>query len=55
MAWDGQTRHHAVLEQDYPVVSGTILVFTLAYILMALLVDVVYALVDPRIKAGVVI
>ncbi len=56
-AWPGIGRlaTNAVNEKDYPVVSGTILVFTMAYIVMALLLDVVYALVDPRIKAGVVV
>ena len=51
----GRLATNAVIEGDYPVVSGTILVFTMAYIVMALLLDVVYALVDPRIKAGAVI
>ena len=49
----GRLATNAVLESDYPVVSGTILVFTMAYILMAFLIDLVYVLVDPRIKAGV--
>jgi peptide/nickel transport system permease protein len=55
-AWPGLGRlaTNAVIEQDYPVVSGTILVFTLAYVILALLIDVVYALVDPRVKAGAV-
>ena len=51
----GRLATNAVIEGDYPVVSGTILVFTMAYIVMALLLDVVYALVDPRIKTGAVI
>ena len=54
-AWPGLGRlaTNALFEQDYPVVSGTILVFTMAYIIMAFVLDMVYVLVDPRIKAGV--
>lgn len=53
-AWPGLGRlaTNAVLETDYPVVSGTILVFTLVYIMMAMSIDVIYSLVDPRVKAG---
>jgi peptide/nickel transport system permease protein len=55
-AWPGLGRlaTNAVVEQDYPVVSGTILVFTVVYVTIAVFMDVIYAIVDPRIKTGAV-
>lgn len=40
----------AILTRDFPVVQGTILVAALTFITINLLVDLVYALLDPRIK-----
>ena len=38
-----------ILQRDYPVIQGTILVFGVIYIVSNLVIDVLYALVDPRI------
>src|SRR6185503_17132320 len=40
----------AILRRDYPVVQGVILVTAVAYVLINLGVDLVYALLDPRIR-----
>jgi ABC-type dipeptide/oligopeptide/nickel transport system permease component len=40
----------AILEKDYPVVQAVILLTTGAYVFANLAVDVVYALLDPRIR-----
>jgi peptide/nickel transport system permease protein len=40
----------AVLARDYPVIQGLILLFSLIYILINLVVDVLYAVFDPRIR-----
>jgi peptide/nickel transport system permease protein len=40
----------AILRRDYPVVQGVVLVTAGAYVLINLAVDVVYALIDPRIR-----
>jgi peptide/nickel transport system permease protein len=40
----------AILRRDYPVVQGVVLVTAAAYVLINLGVDVVYALIDPRIR-----
>ena len=40
----------AILRRDYPVVQGVILVTAMAYVLINLGVDLVYALIDPRIR-----
>jgi peptide/nickel transport system permease protein len=42
----------AILRRDYPVVQGVVLVTAAAYVLINLTVDVVYALIDPRIRYG---
>ena len=38
-----------ILQRDYPLIQGTILVFGVIYIVSNLVIDVLYALVDPRI------
>jgi peptide/nickel transport system permease protein len=40
----------AVLARDYPVIQGLILMFSFTYILVNLLVDVLYTVLDPRIR-----
>ncbi|MFE7444513.1 ABC transporter permease [Streptomyces chartreusis] len=49
----GQITLNAVNTQDLPVVQGVVLVATTGYVLVNLVVDVVYPLVDPRIGADV--
>jgi peptide/nickel transport system permease protein len=39
------------LLRDYPLLQGTILVFAGAYILINLLVDLSYGLIDPQVSA----
>ena len=46
----GRYTYDAISTRDYPVIQGTVLVFTLVFILVNLLVDIIYGLVDPRIK-----
>ena len=40
----------AILRRDYPIIQGLILVFSSVYILINLLVDILYTLIDPRIR-----
>ena len=51
-AWPGLGRLivDSILARDYPVIQGAILIFGLLYILVNLVVDVIYAYVDPRIR-----
>ncbi len=51
-AWPGVGRLivDSILARDYPVIQGAILVFGLLYIMVNLVVDLIYALVDPRIR-----
>jgi peptide/nickel transport system permease protein len=38
--------------RDYPLVQGCVLVFACTYLLVNLLTDLTYAIVDPRIQVG---
>jgi len=51
-AWPGMGRLivDSILARDYPVIQGTILIFGLLYILVNLAVDLLYAVIDPRIR-----
>ena len=40
----------AILRRDYPVVQGVVLVTASSYVLINLLVDMLYAYIDPRIR-----
>jgi len=42
----------SLLSKDYPVIQATVLLSALSYMLVNLLVDVAYALLDPRISYG---
>ena len=46
----GRLTVDAVMSRDYPVIQGLILVLSLVYILINVLVDIAYAVVDPRIR-----
>lgn len=40
----------AVLRRDYPVIQGTLLVIAAIYVLINLAIDLIYMIVDPRIR-----
>jgi peptide/nickel transport system permease protein len=40
----------AVLKRDYPIIQGLILLFSFVYILVNLVVDLLYTILDPRIR-----
>ncbi|MEL6314679.1 MAG: ABC transporter permease [Pseudomonadota bacterium] len=40
----------AVLARDYPIIQGLILFFSFIYILLNLLIDLTYTVLDPRIR-----
>lgn len=46
----GRLTVDAILNHDYPVIQGIILVFSAAYVLINLLIDLSYTLLDPRIR-----
>jgi ABC-type dipeptide/oligopeptide/nickel transport system permease component len=42
----------AIQQKDYPLVQGAVLFITVSYVIVNVLVDWVYAVVDPRIRLG---
>jgi peptide/nickel transport system permease protein len=46
----GRLTIDAILRRDYPVIQGIVLLFSFVYVLVNLLVDLTYTLVDPRIR-----
>ena len=53
-SWPGIGRLviQAIQLRDYPLVQGCVLLIALTYILINLLTDIVYALLDPRIRVA---
>ncbi|MCU0906144.1 MAG: ABC transporter permease [Rhodobacteraceae bacterium] len=43
---------NAILAKDYPLVQGAVLFLAVIYVMVNLLVDVLYAYLDPRIRYG---
>jgi peptide/nickel transport system permease protein len=46
----GRLTVDAILRRDYPIIQGVILLFSAAYVLVNLAVDVSYTLLDPRVR-----
>lgn len=53
-AWPGMGRLlvDSVLKRDYPVVQGIVITMAILVVISSLLVDLLYAYVDPRIRYG---
>jgi len=48
----GSTILNAVLGQDYPLISAATLIITLMVLTMNFLIEILYGVIDPRIKAA---
>ncbi|TML47845.1 MAG: ABC transporter permease, partial [Actinobacteria bacterium] len=48
----GRTMTRAVQTYDLPIVLGVLLFMTVAIVVFNLIVDIAYALIDPRVRAG---
>jgi len=46
----GRVMIQSILNRDYPVVQGAILIVSLVFVATNLLVDILYTVVDPRIR-----
>ena len=40
----------SIAQRDYPVIQALVLVYAITFVLVNLLVDVLYAVLDPRIR-----
>lgn len=51
-SWPGLGRHMviAIEQRDYPVINGTVLFFCVIFLAINLIVDILYAYLDPRIR-----
>jgi len=50
----GTTILSAITQSDYPLLSATTLVITIMVLVSAFAIDIVYAFVDPRVKAAMI-
>jgi ABC-type dipeptide/oligopeptide/nickel transport system permease component len=46
----GRLLVQAVLDKDFPVVQGVVVLTTAAYVLINVLIDIAYGLIDPRVQ-----
>jgi peptide/nickel transport system permease protein len=46
----GRLTVDAILRRDYPVIQGVVLLFSFVYVLVNLAIDLIYTLLDPRIR-----
>ena len=46
----GRLTVEAILRRDYPVIQGVVLLFSFTYVLVNLLIDLLYTVLDPRIR-----
>ena len=46
----GRLTVDAILRRDYPIIQGIVLLFSFVYVLVNLMIDVTYTLLDPRIR-----
>ena len=43
---------NAILTRDFPLIQGAVLLVAVAYVIINLLTDLLYAYLDPRIRFG---
>ena len=48
----GSAMYTAVTAGDYPLISATTLIITLMVLVITFLLDIIYAIIDPRVKAA---
>jgi peptide/nickel transport system permease protein len=46
----GRLTIDAILQRDYPLIQGIVLMFSMVYVFVNLAVDLIYTLMDPRIR-----
>ncbi len=48
----GMAMYNAIVSSDYPVISATTLIITIMVLLASFTLDIIYAFIDPRVKAA---
>jgi peptide/nickel transport system permease protein len=51
-AWpgSGSLLISAIESRDYPLITGTVIIYTLAFVAINFMIDILYAAIDPRIR-----
>ena len=51
-AWPGlgMMTYLSILNNDFPLMTGAVLVFTVVYVFAVFVIDILYAFIDPRIR-----
>ena len=51
-AWPGlgMMTYTSILNNDFPLMTGAVLVFTVVYVFAVFVIDILYAFIDPRIR-----
>ncbi len=47
----GRLMIDAIKQRDYPIVQGVVLFVAVTFSLVNLLIDIIYAFIDPKIRA----
>ncbi|MDP7036855.1 MAG: ABC transporter permease [Candidatus Marinimicrobia bacterium] len=52
--WPGMGRLalEAILKRDFPIIQGTVLFMAMMFIIVNLIIDILYGVIDPRIRAN---
>ena len=48
----GKLMTDSVMARDVPMIQGTIIFMSLSYVLINLITDILYGVLDPRIRLG---
>jgi peptide/nickel transport system permease protein len=48
----GQLTIEAIHTRDYPLVQSCILLISLSYVLVNIVTDILYSVLDPRVRLG---
>ena len=50
LAWNGRLVMTAINQRDYPTLMGIYLIMSVSIAVVMLVVDIIYAMLDPRIR-----
>ena len=54
LSWPGMGTHlvGAALQRNYPVITASLLLFTVVFVVVNLAVDLLYHVIDPRLRTA---
>ncbi len=48
----GSTIVEAILREDFPVVLAIVMIITVTFVILNVLIDLLYSIIDPRVRAS---